>query len=356
MSIGQPQLGGEPLSLASVWRWVRNLVNTPRLQIGAAGLTLVVFAAAVAVNVPDIEKTMGWAQPAPRHQADHHVAKALVAAAATPAVAPQIFEILTPEQAVMLNAELPISTLPKPAAAPFVLPEMSPVDHARALTCLTMAVYYEAANQGVDGEAAVAQVVLNRLRNPLFPKSICGVVFEGSSLPTGCQFSFTCDGSLSRKPSADGWRQATAVAVRALGGYVQKDVGEATHYHTIWVVPYWQPSVVKIAQLGAHIFYRWDGTLGQPDAFKAKYAGSEIETALPPGVDLADLLPKPKMIAQTAPPPVVTVAATAAIQAPTVEAAAVIKPVEFAPPVAPLPPVSQGYFSQAAPRRAHLPM
>src|SRR5579872_5205727 len=131
---------------------------------------------------------------------------AVVAAQAIPAVPAQVFESLTPDQAVALNAQVPISGLPNPAAAPFKLANVTEFDHARAVTCLAEAVYYEAANQGPDGEAAVAQVVLNRVRNPLFPKTVCGVVFQGSNQSTGCQFTFTCDGSLARTPSASGWR------------------------------------------------------------------------------------------------------------------------------------------------------
>ncbi len=215
--------------------------------------------------------------------------KPVSAAPAALAVAPQIFENLPKDQAVLLNAELPISALPNPPAAPFQLPAVAAFDRARALTCLTMAVYYEAASQGDDGEAAVAQVVLNRVRNPLFPKTVCGVVFQGSDLPTGCQFTFTCDGSLARRPSAEGWRRATEIAQRALGGYVQRDVGEATHYHTIWVVPYWRPTVLKVAQIGAHVFYRWNGDLGRPTAFTGAYAGFEPAPRMPAGFGAQDL-------------------------------------------------------------------
>ena len=79
------------------------------------------------------------------------------------------------------------------------------------------------------------------------------------------------------------------MAERALGGYVQKAVGEATHYHTIWVVPYWQATVLKVAQIGAHIFYRWNGELGRPTAFTGPYAGSEPETPMPAGLTAQDI-------------------------------------------------------------------
>ena len=153
-----------------------------------------------------------------------------------------------------------------------------------------MAVYYEAASESDEGEAAVAQVILNRVRHPLFPKTVCGVVFQGSTLPTGCQFTFTCDGSLARRPSPAGWKRASEIAERALDGYVMKAVGEATHYHTMWVVPYWQPTLVKLTQIGAHIFYRWSGEAGRPGSFLGQYAGQEIAPPPIEGIDNGAML------------------------------------------------------------------
>ena len=202
-----------------------------------------------------------------------------------PAPPAQTFENLTPQQAALINASIPVSPLPMPAARPFRLPTGAVNDRARALTCLTMAVYYEAASESDLGQAAVAQVVLNRVRHPLFPKSVCAVVFQGSTLPTGCQFTFTCDGSLQRRPSQVGWARAQKAAQRALDGFVLKTVGEATHYHTQWVVPYWQPTLVKETQIGAHIFYRWMGGMGLPGAFTGQYAGFEPPPPPIPGFD-----------------------------------------------------------------------
>jgi spore germination cell wall hydrolase CwlJ-like protein len=301
-----------------------------------------------------------WGGPAAaptRPRADARAKPATTSPA--PSVEPQVFERLTPEQAALLNAAAPISKAPNPPAAPFVLATLSPVDRARAETCLAMAVYYEAANQGPDGEAAVAQVVLNRLRNPLFPKTVCGVVFQGSNLPTGCQFTFTCDGSLARPPSASGWRAATEIAKRALNGYVMRDVGEATHYHTIWVVPYWQTTVLKVAQLGAHVFYRWNGPLGQPAAFTGAYVGAEVEPRLPPGID--------KSLLTAAPAPNATVAestaaaeGTARTAEPAVAAAPVVALADQASLSStisiPAAPANQGYFSRGGNNFQHLPM
>ena len=182
---------------------------------------------------------------------------------------------LGPSEAEIYNAGVPVSDEPNPAAKPFHLKSDNPQDAIRAAGCLTAAVYYEAASEPLDGQRAVAQVVLNRLRDLHYPKTVCGVVFQGVELPTGWQFTFVGDGSLARKPSAQGWATAHQVAVAALNGYVETAVGEATHYHTVWVAPYWSPSLLKVANIGAHIFYRWAGGMGMPRAFSGQYAGAE---------------------------------------------------------------------------------
>ncbi len=113
----------------------------------------------------------------------------------------------------------------------------------------------------------MAQVVLNRVFSPHYPDTVCGVVFEGSERRTGCQFSFTCDGSLARKPAALWWNRAAAVARAALAGAVYAPVGLATHYHTVQVHPYWADSLDHVGTIGAHRFYRWRGAAGLRQAF-----------------------------------------------------------------------------------------
>lgn len=155
--------------------------------------------------------------------------------------------------------------------------------------CLAAAVHYEAANQGQNGMAAVAQVVLNRLMDPRYPKTVCGVVFQGSTRHTGCQFTFTCDGSLQRKPSLVAWKRAEDVAEQALDGYVMADVGGATHYHTVWVHPYWGPSLVKVTTIGAHIFYRAPGSHA-PGALRqniVRVSAAKAEKSRPPAASQA---------------------------------------------------------------------
>jgi hypothetical protein len=150
-------------------------------------------------------------------------------------------------------------------------------DHAAALACLSLAVLYEAGDDP-PGERAVAQVVLNRLRHPTFPKTVCGVVFEGAERKTGCQFTFTCDGSLARQQSAAALQRATTIAEAALSGHVYKPVGTATHYHTDWVVPYWRSSLEKIAVVHTQIFYRWPGAWGSRSALIGRLQSGERPT------------------------------------------------------------------------------
>lgn len=189
------------------------------------------------------------------------------------------FDHAVDQAAEEINALRPFSRLPIRPMPPLVL-AAALADQDRALTCLTQAVYYEAAREPLAGQEAVAQVVLNRMRHPAYPKSVCGVVYQGSARMTGCQFTFTCDGSLARAPEPGLWAQARSVAQRALSGHVARDVGSATHYHAVYVSPYWAPTLVKMVQIGAHIFYRWTGPWGEPPAFTGRYAGGESQLTL----------------------------------------------------------------------------
>lgn len=190
------------------------------------------------------------------------------------------------ETAEEINASRAFSKLPIRPMRPFVL-HAGGQDASRAMKCLSEAVYYESAREPQLGQEAVAQVVLNRVRHPAYPKSVCGVVYQGSARETGCQFSFTCDGSLRYAPEPSLWRRAQDVARKALAGHVNKTVGSATHYHAEYVAPYWAPTLVKMKQVGLHIFYRWTGPWGEPPAFTGRYAGGEafISPAILGGLD-----------------------------------------------------------------------
>ncbi len=182
-------------------------------------------------------------------------------------------------EAPLLN---PPATLPTrleaytgPAARSYVWRGATPTDTARAHYCLTAALYYEAASETDDGMRGVAQVVLNRARHPSFPGSVCGVVFQGSQRAIVCQFTFACDGSMARRPSADQWRRASRISAEALAGRVFAPVGLATHYHTLAVWPSWGRSLAMTNVIGAHIFHRWRGRYGTPAAFLRPYSGRE---------------------------------------------------------------------------------
>ena len=162
-----------------------------------------------------------------------------------------------------------------PVAGRYVFHGVTAQDSARALQCLTTAIYYEAASESDDGMRGVAQVVLNRVRHPSFPNSVCGVVFQGSERTTGCQFSFACDGAMARAPSSGPWIRARRVAAEALSGKVFPSVGLATHYHTQAIWPYWGKTLVMTNVIGAHIFHRWRGRWGEIAAFRQPYSGRE---------------------------------------------------------------------------------
>jgi spore germination cell wall hydrolase CwlJ-like protein len=200
---------------------------------------------------------------------------------ATPAVA-AVLRTVTFERLIQPRAEAVIdwTAAPDPnQVQPFILHASSAAERATALKCLAEAVYYEAGFQPQEGQRAVAQVVLNRVRDRNFPDSVCGVVYEGAGRRTGCQFTFVCDGSLTRRPpSAEQLAKARIIAEQAIDGYVVAEVGTATHYHTDYVDPYWRESLREVAKVGDHIFYSWPGKAGQPAALSAaRYAGGEVD-------------------------------------------------------------------------------
>lgn len=151
------------------------------------------------------------------------------------------------------------------AARPFHLD--GALDQSRDLECLTQAVYYEARGEGRDGMKAVAQVVLNRARHPAFPKTVCAVVYQGANRGTGCQFSFTCNGAMRGAVNRSAWNRAREVATKALSGQVFSAVGNATHFHTTAVSPSWRNNLIRVNQVGDHLFYRFGGRSGASQAF-----------------------------------------------------------------------------------------
>lgn len=173
------------------------------------------------------------------------------------------------------------------AAQPFRLG--GALEASRDLDCLTQAAYYEARGEGRDGMRAVTQVVLNRVRHPAFPKSVCAVVYQGAGRRTGCQFSFTCNGSMRGRVNQAAWNRARDVASAALSGTVYGAVGNATHFHTTGVSPRWRSSLVRVGQVGDHLFYRFGGRSGASGAFS--YAARPSSDADAPRLIQASLDP-----------------------------------------------------------------
>ncbi len=153
------------------------------------------------------------------------------------------------------------------------VPQIGPKDHAWAANvlppsvfssdeqqCLATGIYFEARGESVKGQAAVAQVILNRVRNPAYPKTICGVVYQNEDWHNACQFSFACDNVKEKVNSPEHWRIARQVAMAVTAGKIWlPEVGSATHYHAVYVRPKWAAEMVKVGRIGMHIFYRTYG-------------------------------------------------------------------------------------------------
>jgi len=189
---------------------------------------------------------------------------------------PMLLRELSPTGAAALNAAIPMFSGPNPAASASVFRGLSATDRHRALQCLAEAVFYEARSESEEGQRAVAQVVLNRVRSPAYPASVCGVVYQGPMRAGGgCQFTFTCDGSLALAPFGASWLRAQRIAAAALAGEVFAPAGLATHYHTQQVLPTWAYKLAKSTVIGSHSFYRMQGGWGSPRGFGRAYSGHE---------------------------------------------------------------------------------
>ncbi len=224
-------------------------------------------------------------------------------------------DIRTSDDIRQQKAPMQTAALETPADHPLIRAAAAMVFKAHSQTdsdCLTQAVYYEARGEGTDGMRAVAQVILNRVRHPAFPKTICGVVYQGGYQRTGCQFSFVCNGAMAGPVEAWAWRRAKDVANAALNGYVMKAVGTATHFHTLSVDPAWAGNMVQVTTVGGHIFYQFRG--------RGAHINNDLDDVSPSGavpalmqaniVTPADAAPaQPTQTAQT---PAATPAATAA--------------------------------------------
>jgi Cell Wall Hydrolase len=175
----------------------------------------------------------------------------VVARAAPPPV------IAAPEPRTQ-DAALPGAQPPAPIARP--VPPKSPlvgvVTSEKEMRCLAEAVYFEARSEPERGQAAVAQVVLNRVKSDAYPNTVCGVVYQNRHRHLACQFTFACEGKALRTDEAGPWSTAQRIARDVAEGRTYlPGVGNATHYHANYVRPWWARYMDRREKVGRHIFY-----------------------------------------------------------------------------------------------------
>jgi spore germination cell wall hydrolase CwlJ-like protein len=259
-----------------------DMLASPRHAISAGFLVSaalfapadVASAARTAFVLPETAKPVVAAAIAPRLKA--RIASAITAAAEAPSV-----DEAAPSPAALLGyapnndtaVDKPFeAVLGKVSTNDFVLDAKIDAKHAwlntelparsRSATevkCLATAIYFEARGEAEKGQIAVAQVVLNRLKNPAYPKSICGVVYQNKNKRNRCQFSFACDGISDRITDKRSWAQSQALARRVLNDdrtLFMASVGSSTHYHATYVRPRWARSMKKMEKIGRHVFYK----------------------------------------------------------------------------------------------------
>jgi spore germination cell wall hydrolase CwlJ-like protein len=183
------------------------------------------------------------------------VAAAVSLASTTPAPADE-----TPVEVVALPTipgRVPVDLSAVPTGRPDYAALIGEDQSQREERCLAQAIYFEARSESEKGQAAVAQVVLNRVSSGLYPPTICGVVFQNRQYYHACQFSFACEGRSLRITEPEAWRRAQHVAAAVTSGqtYVA-DVGDATHYHALYVHPYWARRLQRTDRIGQHVFYK----------------------------------------------------------------------------------------------------
>lgn len=174
-----------------------------------------------------------------------------------PAAPPAVLVALPRASAVTKSPA--IAALPKAAPGPreIYTSLIAEGDMARQQRCLAEAVYFEARSESEEGRAAVAQVVLNRVKSELYPNTVCGVVYQNSHRHLACQFTFTCEGKSLRITEPEPWRAAVRIAREVYEGTTYlPEVGASTHYHAQYVKPYWARKLKKMDTIGQHVFYK----------------------------------------------------------------------------------------------------
>ena len=154
-------------------------------------------------------------------------------------------------------------------------------ERAKAEKCLANAVYFESRGEPVRGQIAVAQVVMNRVFSPFYPKTVCGVVYQNAHRHNACQFTFACDGIPDIVTEPDAWERAKRIARDTLDGKLwMPEVAKSTHYHAFWVHPSWVGEMKKLYSLGVHKFYRplnWGDGADEPTWGDAKATEAEAK-------------------------------------------------------------------------------
>lgn len=206
------------------------------------------------------------AEPKPRQRPPHVPASEVAGDAANPvavAYAPSDdgaksaapFDAVIKDDATSSSVVIPNA----PATHAWVNnPLPASADTASELKCLATAIYFEARGEPEEGQLAVAQVVLNRVKNPAYPNTICGVVYQNKTKRNRCQFSFACDGRADRITDKGAWARAEALARKSVEEQSEaflEEVGSATHYHATYVRPRWAGRMKQTDKIGRHIFY-----------------------------------------------------------------------------------------------------
>jgi hypothetical protein len=210
----------------------------------------------------------------PRADGDAPAAPAAVAEAALAsmlsAYAPERVDIETPF-AVLLegepgspSGEPPVPAVPVPWGvsgngldhwwSDRPLPES--VRSPEGIECLAKAIYFEARGESVEGQEAVAQVVINRVKNPAYPDDVCAVVFQNRTWFNRCQFTFACDRIPDVVRDGEAWDTAMLIATRYANEETWlPEIGAATHYHAEYVSPAWGNVMRRVKTIDRHIFY-----------------------------------------------------------------------------------------------------
>ncbi|MFT3808865.1 MAG: cell wall hydrolase [Micropepsaceae bacterium] len=196
-------------------------------------------------------------------------------AANTPAAPLSALSLVIVPVAPALTASDVAAFVPEPKPAEILTASLKadPIPHDE-MTCLAEAVYYEARGESIEGQRAVAEVVLRRTKDHRFPSTVCGVVYQGAHKRNACQFSFACDGIGHGRRDRLAWKRAVEVAqYETTGdGRLTDSVSGAQYFHTTRVNPPWAKRFIRTARIGTHIFYRQPGGSYEAEANKANPA------------------------------------------------------------------------------------